>query len=63
MPGKVLAVHVSEGDRVRRDQGLLIVEAMKMQNELRAPRDGVVAALRAKVGDAVAAGATLAVIE
>ena len=63
MPGKVLAVHVANGDRVRRGQSLLIVEAMKMQNQLRAPRDGIVSGLQVKTGDAAPAGATLAVIE
>ncbi len=63
MPGKVVAVHVAEGDHVQRGQSLVIVEAMKMQNQLRASRDGIVAALRVKPGDAVSAGATLAVIE
>lgn len=62
MPGKVVAVHVGEGQAVQRGQGLVVVEAMKMQNELRAPRDGVVASVLAKAGDSVAAGATLAVI-
>ncbi len=62
MPGKVVAVHVTEGEAVRRGQGLVVVEAMKMQNELRAPRDGVVASVRAQAGDSVAAGTTLAVI-
>ena len=63
MPGKVLAVHVADGDRVQLGQSLVIVEAMKMQNQLRAPRDGVVKGLRIKAGDAVPAGATLAVVE
>lgn len=62
MPGKVVAVHVAEGETVQRGQGLVVVEAMKMQNELRAPRDGVVASVRARAGDSVTAGATLAVI-
>lgn len=63
MPGKVVAVHVAEWEPVKRGQGLVVVEAMKMQNELSAPRDGVVVSLRAKAGDSVAAGTTLAVIE
>lgn len=63
MPGKVLAVHVANGDRVHRGQSLVIVEAMKMQNQLRAPRDGIVSGLQVKPGDAAPAGATLAVIE
>lgn len=63
MPGKILAMHVAEGDRVRSGQGLVVIEAMKMQNELRAPRDGRVAAVRVAAGDSVAAGATLVLIE
>ncbi len=63
MPGKVLVVRTAEGDEVRRGQGLVVIEAMKMQNELRAPRDGRVAAVRVAEGDSVAAGATLLTIE
>ena len=63
MPGKVVAVHVAEWEPVKRGQGLIVVEAMKMQNELTAPCDGIVVSLRAKAGDSVAAGTTLAVIE
>jgi len=63
MPGKVLAVHVSEGDSVSRDQGLVVVEAMKMQNELRSPKQGRVSAVRVKPGDSVAAGETLIVVD
>jgi biotin carboxyl carrier protein len=53
IPGKVADVRVSEGDEVAAGQGLMVVEAMKMQNELRAPRPGVVERV------AVAAGATI----
>ena len=63
MPGKVLAVHVSEGDSVSHDQGLVVVEAMKMQNELRSPKQGRVSAVRVKAGDSVAAGETLVVVD
>ena len=63
MPGKVLTVHVANGDSVQRGQSLVIVEAMKMQNQLRAPRDGIVSGIQVKAGDAVPAGATLAVID
>lgn len=63
MPGKVLAVRTADGAEVRRGQGLVVIEAMKMQNELRAPRDGRVAAVRVAEGDSVAAGATLLAIE
>ena len=62
MPGKVLAVHVSEGSVVERGQGLAIVEAMKMQNELQSPRDGRVAHVHVKAGDSVAAGEALIVV-
>ena len=63
MPGRVLAVHVSVGDKVGRDQGLIVVEAMKMQNELRSPRDGTVLEVRTSAGASVTAGATLIVVE
>lgn len=63
MPGKVLAVHIAVGDSVSRDQGLVVVEAMKMQNELRSPKEGRVSAVRVRPGDAVAAGETLVVVD
>ena len=63
MPGKVLAVHVSVGDSVDRNQGLVVVEAMKMQNELRSPRDGTVLEIRTVAGASVTAGETLIVVD
>jgi biotin carboxyl carrier protein len=63
MPGKVIAVLVSEGDPVERGQGLVIVEAMKMENEVRCPINGEVKEVRVKPGDALQAGAILAVVE
>ena len=63
MPGRVLRVLVATGDTVEAGQGCVVIEAMKMQNELKAPRAGIVGALAAKVGDTVAAGATLLVVE
>ncbi|MDE0109733.1 MAG: biotin/lipoyl-binding protein [Bryobacterales bacterium] len=63
MPGKVLSVRVQVGDEVRSDQGLLVVEAMKMQNELRSPCAGRVAAVHVSAGDSVSAGDTLVVVE
>ncbi len=63
MPGKVVRLLVSEGEQVKAGQGLLVVEAMKMQNEIRAPKDGRVAAIRVAVGAAVAGGETLAEVE
>ena len=62
MPGRVVRVLVSVGDRVTAGQGLVVVEAMKMENELRAPRDGVVAEIGAVPGTAVEAGAVLVVV-
>lgn len=63
MPGKVVAVLVKEGQDVAEGQGLVVVEAMKMENELRAPRAGVVKSLLAKEGAAVDGGAVLCVVE
>jgi biotin carboxyl carrier protein len=53
MPGLVVAVPVAEGETVSRGQNLVILESMKMQNELRSPRDGVVHRIRAKPGERV----------
>ncbi len=63
MPGKVVRVMARMGDRVGAGTGLLVVEAMKMQNEIRAPKDGVVAALHVAVGSSVRAGETMIVVE
>jgi acetyl/propionyl-CoA carboxylase alpha subunit len=63
MPGKVVRLLVSAGDTVAAGQGLLVVEAMKMQNEMKAPRAGRVVSLAAREGATVAAGEVLAVIE
>lgn len=63
MPGKVVFVDVKAGDAVTRGQRLLVIEAMKMENDVKAPRDGVVKALRCNVGDAVEAGTPLVELE
>lgn len=63
MPGRVAAVHVAAGQRVTRGQELLVVEAMKMENALRAPKAGVVRSVAVKVGDMVAPGRVLVEIE
>jgi biotin carboxyl carrier protein len=63
MPGRVVRVLVAIGDEVETGQGIVVVEAMKMQNELRAPRVGRVTAIQAKENDSVNAGAVLAIIE
>ena len=63
MPGKVIAVLVSEGDTVEKGQGLVIVEAMKMENEVRSPIAGEVKAIKVKQGETVEGGATLLIVE
>ena len=63
MPGKVIRVLVKAGDTVEAGQGLVVVEAMKMQNELRAPRDGAVVRIGVTVGDTIDVGDLLVVIQ
>ena len=63
MPGKVVRVLVDVGTQVEADAGILVVEAMKMQNELKSPKAGTVVSLNATVGATVNAGDVLAVVE
>jgi biotin carboxyl carrier protein len=63
MPGKVVRVLVRVGDAVRARQPVVVVEAMKMENELRADRDGTVAEIHVREGMSVEAGALLIVIQ
>ena len=63
MPGRVVRLLVAPGERVRRGAGILILEAMKMENEIVAPADGVVSELFVSAGDTVEVGADLAHIE
>jgi biotin carboxyl carrier protein len=63
MPGKVVKVLVQEGHEVEPNQGLLVIEAMKMQNEVRSPKKGVVRKIGAKETTAVNAGDLLAIVE
>ena len=63
MPGKVVRVLVDAGDQVEAGAGIVVVEAMKMQNEMKSPRAGAVVALNVDVGATVNAGDVLAVIE
>jgi len=63
MPGKVVRVLVERGQQVEAGQGVVVVEAMKMQNEMKSPKTGTVAELRAEPGATVNAGDVLAVIE
>lgn len=63
MPGRVIRVLVEPGQEVAAGEGLIVVEAMKMQNEMKAPRAGRVAAVKAVAGATVSAGDVLLVIE
>ncbi|MBK7863690.1 MAG: biotin/lipoyl-binding protein [Archangiaceae bacterium] len=63
MPGKVVKVLVKVGDEVKEGQGIVVVEAMKMENELKAPKAGKVTEVTAVEGTAVENGAKLVVIE
>jgi biotin carboxyl carrier protein len=63
MPGKVVRVLVNQGDDVAAGQGIVVVEAMKMQNEIKSPKEGRVIDLRASEDATVNAGQVLAIIE
>ena len=63
MPGKIVRVLVQTGERVQAGQGLLVVEAMKMQNEIRSPKSGTVERLLVQEGQPVNAGEVLAWID
>ena len=63
MPGKVVRVLVEEGASVEAGDGLVVVEAMKMQNELKSPKGGTVVEVRAEAGMTVNAGDVLVVVE
>ena len=63
MPGKVVRILKAVGDEVESGQGVLVVEAMKMQNEVQSPKHGRVAELRVSEGQTVNAGEVMAVIE
>jgi len=63
MPGLVLRVEVEVGQAVKAGQGVVIVEAMKMENELKAPADGVVASIQVQPGQTVDKGAVLVILE
>ena len=63
MPGKIVRLLVKAGDKIEAGQGLLVIEAMKMQNEIRSPKSGTVERLLAKEGQPVNAGEVLAWVE
>ena len=63
MPGNILAVNVAAGDVVKKGQVLMVLEAMKMENEIMAPHDGKVTAVAVTKGAAVESGALLCTIQ
>jgi biotin carboxyl carrier protein len=63
MPGNVLKVLVAEGEKVTKDQPVLVFEAMKMENNLTAPADGTIVTLNVKEGSVMSVGDVLLVIE
>lgn len=60
MPGKILAIKINAGQAVKRGDVIMILEAMKMENEITAPEDGTIAGINVAVGDSVESGDTLA---
>lgn len=62
MPGKILGVKASVGQAVKKGDVVVVLEAMKMENEIVAPEDGTVASINVAAGDAVEAGDTLATL-
>jgi biotin carboxyl carrier protein len=63
MPGKIVRILVNEHDEVKAGQGLIVMEAMKMQNEMKSPKDGKVQKILTAEGSTVNAGDTLAIVE
>ena len=63
MPGTILAVNVAVGDTVKRGQVLMILEAMKMENEIMCPCDGKIASVNTSKGSSVESGTLLCVIQ
>jgi len=63
MPGRVTALLVAQGQAVKAGQGLVVVEAMKMENEIPAPKQGTITSVRVKPGETVEAGAVLLTVD
>lgn len=63
MPGTILAVNVAQGQAVKKGDVLMILEAMKMENEIMCPRDGTIASVNTSKGAAVESGTLLCVIQ
>ena len=63
MPGRIVKILMKEGDEVEEGQAVLILEAMKMQNEIKSPQNGRISEIRPKAGDSVETGALLFTID
>ena len=63
MPGTILAINVAAGDTVKRGQVLMVLEAMKMENEVMSPCDGKIASVNTSKGSSVESGTLLCVIQ
>jgi biotin carboxyl carrier protein len=63
MPGKIVRILVEEGQEVSHGEGIIVVEAMKMQNEMKSPKDGIVKSIKVEESATVNAGDVLVVIE
>ena len=63
MPGKVVRILAAVGDAVQKGSGVIVVEAMKMQNEMRSPKDGEISEIRVSEGDTVSSGDVLVIID
>ena len=63
LPGVILEIKVKEGDTVKRGQTLIVLEAMKMENDIKADRDGKVTAIKVNKGDSILEGTDLIIIE
>ncbi len=62
MPGTILNIHINVGDQIKKGQVLMILEALKMENEIMAPRDGKVTSIHVAKGTSVESGTLLCVI-
>ena len=62
MPGNILAIKANNGQAVKKGEVIMILEAMKMENEITAPEDGTIASINVGVGDSVESGDTLATL-
>jgi acetyl/propionyl-CoA carboxylase alpha subunit len=63
MPGRIVKVFMKEGDKVKEGQAVLVLEAMKMQNEIKSPQGGILTKINPTAGDSVEAGALLFSVE